>query len=80
MKLKNRYRVRLTTDIIFNWQANPKPTAQGVIYMNHGPSSIVIWRTPVHEISSHDAELESEVAYNEITQKLGQTLQDLFNP
>jgi hypothetical protein len=78
VKLKNRYRVRFTTDVVYNWQSEPKATAQGVIYMVHGPSSVLIWSGPLHEIVTQDAELETEAAYRETTERLGKVFQELF--
>lgn len=77
--MRDRHKIRLTTDVRFNWQAEPKPTAQGVILLLHGPNSIQIWHGPEHEINSYSAELETEEAYQETTRKLAKVLQDLFN-
>lgn len=76
----NRHKVRLSTDVHFNWStpAGVKPTAQGVIKMEHGHSSVIIWLGPLHDIKSSDAHDETEAAYQETTDKLAEVFKNLF--
>lgn len=78
--MNNKYKVRLSTDVHFNWStpAGAKPTAQGVIKMEHGNSSVIVWLGPIHEIKSHDAEAETTEAYRETTDRLAKVFKALF--